>query len=1510
MKQTLLKSALAGTLIASAVVVAGAQRHATKQDVQRQLPASSQRATQGAAGAAVNATAAEKVHQAAGNNVRPQLPVAKAVRTSTSVQRRADSPQARIYFAINPQDTKLHEPGAYWVDIDDPQLSYHRIGSSTPNSTKGGVAVDDIYYATQTYNFPMRDWTVLWNLADSLNFTGTIYDGVYQLFANDAAYDPWTDRIIGAVIRNYGKSTYSMGVIDYDKHSKEFFGPEYAYGTQLMSVAAGPDCYWGIDYSNNFVRIDKFTGDTTFVGKTGVNANIINGASMIYEPRSKKLYYSANDNSRDYLSGMYTIDPATGVASPLWLDSISERRTGLWVDELTTSACPGLATDLSCDFAVGSLTGKVKFTAPAKTWGGNDGSGSLTYTILANGRQVATGTTSYGTTQDVDVSIPGPGTYKFSVKTENAAGPSRWARLEAALGFEKPGKPAPGMTYEEGKFTVSWTPVALSASGAPMDTAYISYKVTRMPDSVLVADELRDTVFVDNFTPGEQLATYYYGVQAVYGGVAEGDAGLSNTRTMGHILAPWEEVFADHKRLDAFTIIDANGDKDTWYFDSIYGHQYLSIWSASQRKDDWLISPPVKMDKEHLYRINYTLSNLLSAYNPPEKMRILLGQQPTVAGMTTLVADTIEVCSPDWVRIGDYVRVDAEGDYYFGLHAVTGPEGHRLSLRDVSVSEPVSVLAPDYVTEARIQSSYNDPSNVDITFTTPTLRADGTGLESISKLEVMRGDTLVVTYANPRPGTPIHCTDMVGQRGRNYIYSIVAYNEAGRGKELVIEDFIGIRKPGLTRNVAGWENNGKVTLTWEAPATDEMGNALNPDNVTYDVAYRINEYTVKDVAKDLKANTITFDYAISDPSKPEFLVVSVTARTEGGDGAAQSSYPIACGNAHSVPLVESFAGGRAMHPVGVLRLSGDAEWHLYGDNSFSDLQSYDRDGGMVGMQAQNQGAKGLMSFAKIDMTKMRRPVLTFFTYNITGNAPDDNEYSLLYNDGTGFRTIHTAKVSDCAAPGWNKVTVPLTELKGKTVQLAMTATTRTYVYSLFDNFRIAEQLADNLAIGDFSAPAAANANQEVAFTVKVENNGDNDARDFRIDLYRDGKVFMQKEVNETLASGSSAIYTIPATFTTVDPDQAMFMAELSYDKDMDVDDNMSDEKTVSVIKSNFPVPTAFNAEENSEKNAAVLSWGSPQLGGSDLDPVTEGFEAATPWNATQAGEWTLVNRDGKQIGGANGITFPGGIQGAAVGFFTFRYGDDGQFNETWKPYSGSQMLVSVYAKDASKSDDWAISPELSGKAQTVSLRARSYDQQYLESFRIMYSTTDTDPASFKEAKAFNNISKEWTLYSADLPAGAKYMAINGVSQDKFMLFIDDISYVPGGDLQLKGYNVYRDGVRVNTEPVAETRYTDAQPDGGDFGYQVTAMYDRGESRPTELKTVHVSSVNVIPEGVEVAGIQGAIVIRGTAGMPVKVTNAAGLILYVGDGQDTLRIPAARGVYMVTVRNATVKVIVK
>lgn len=1512
MNSTLLKSALTGAVVAAAALGAMAQQNASRPgSLKTGLPSVLQRSVQNVADSLRTATQAEQQASQAGLPA-PVKPLKHGSTKPFASPKRADSQETRIYFAVNPQDNDLHPAGAYWVDVNDPSFTYHRIGDQKPNATKGGVAVDDIYYATQVYSTPMRDWTVLWNLADTLSFTGTVYDGVYQLFANDAAYDPWTDRVVGICMSNYAQSKYKLGVIDYDKHSKQLFGPEYSYGKQLMSFAAGPECYWGIDYENNFYRIDKFSGETTLIGKTGVNANIIYGSSMIYEPKTKKIYYSPSDNNRNYLSSMFTIDPETGVATVLWEDNVRERRCGLWVDELTTADCPGLATDLAADFAIGSLSGKVSFTSPTTTWGGANGSGSLNYTILANGKQVAAGTTSYGTRQSVDVTIPGPGTYKFSIKTENAAGPSRWARLEAALGFEKPGKPAPHAAFADNKFTVNWNPVNLSAAGAAMDTAFIAYNVLRMPDSVRVAENLRDTVFVDNLTPPENLTTYYYGVSAVYGGVAEGEAGLSNALPMGHILAPWKEDFADHMNLDAFTVINANNDKYTWTFDSIYGHKYLNIQGYNDAgMNDWLITPPVKMEPGYLYRTNFNISNLLPSYNKPEQVRLLFGNAPTAEGMTTLIADTVNISSPDWVRIGDYVKVTEAGDYFFGLHATTPYSSFRLSLRDIEVEAPVSLQAPGYATDASIRSSYDDPSNVDISFITPTKRADGSPLQSISRLEVLRGDTLVVTYANPRVGTPIHCTDMVSQRGRNYIYSIVAYNEEGRGMELRIEDFIGIRKPSLPRNVTGWEKNGKVTMTWEAPATDELGNPLNPENVTYDVQYRAGAYNVIEVASDLNANTITFDYSIDDPNQPEFLTVEVIAKTEGGEGPAQTSYPIACGNAHSVPFIESFAGGRALHPVGALAMNGNIEWHLYGDNSFNDLKSYDNDGGMIGMQANQQGAKGLMSFAKIDLSSMNKPVLSFYVYNISGSSADNNEYEVLINDGTGFRSVYSAKVSDCSAPGWNKVSVPMDAAKGKTVQLALTATTQAYVYSLFDNFRLVEKLADNLSLRDFSAPVAVAANTEAAFNVTVENNGDNDANGYTLKLFRNSQLYKEMTVSSKLASGSSVKHTIPASFTTVDPDQAAFMLELSYEPDMDIDDNISDEKQVSVIKSSYPAPTQFHAEAMASGRDAELSWQAPLLEGAELDPVTESFETAAPWNVSEAADWKLVNRDGKKIGGANGITFPNGIQGSSTaGFFTFRYGEDAQFNQTWQPFAGNQMLISVYASDGSASDDWAISPELSGKAQTVSLRARSYDASYLESFRIMYSTTDREPASFVEAKAFNNISNEWTLYSANLPAGAKYMAINGVSQDKFMLFVDDITYVPGGDLQLKGYHVYRDGVRITEQPMTDLSYTDSRLNGGDYEYCVTAMYDRGESRPTDKQSVHLSGVDVLPTGVEISSVPGAIIVSGAHGMNVRVLAASGIFLYNGPGNDSLRIPAQKGVYMVTVAASTVKVMVK
>jgi hypothetical protein len=57
---------------------------------------------------------------------------------------------------------------------------------------------------------------------------------------------------------------------------------------------------------------------------------------------------------------------------------------------------------------------------------------------------------------------------------------------------------------------------------------------------------------------------------------------------------------------------------------------------------------------------------------------------------------------------------------------------------------------------------------------------------------------------------------------------------------------------------------------------------------------------------------------------------------------------------------------------------------------------------------------------------------------------------------------------------------------------------------------------------------------------------------------------------------------------------------------------------------------------------------------------------------------------------------------------------------------------------------------------------------------------------------------------------------------------------------LLGYNLYRDGVQINTQPVNDATFTETGLSNGVYTYGVTALYDSGESVPTE-KTVQIGA---------------------------------------------------------------------
>jgi len=62
---------------------------------------------------------------------------------------------------------------------------------------------------------------------------------------------------------------------------------------------------------------------------------------------------------------------------------------------------------------------------------------------------------------------------------------------------------------------------------------------------------------------------------------------------------------------------------------------------------------------------------------------------------------------------------------------------------------------------------------------------------------------------------------------------------------------------------------------------------------------------------------------------------------------------------------------------------------------------------------------------------------------------------------------------------------------------------------------------------------------------------------------------------------------------------------------------------------------------------------------------------------------------------------------------------------------------------------------------------------------------------------------------------------------------------------LIGYNVYRDDIQINGETVLLTEYNDAEPSIGSHDYYVTAVYDAGESDPSNVVSVVVTNLNEI-----------------------------------------------------------------
>lgn len=446
----------------------------------------------------------------------------------------------------------------------------------------------------------------------------------------------------------------------------------------------------------------------------------------------------------------------------------------------------------------------------------------------------------------------------------------------------------------------------------------------------------------------------------------------------------------------------------------------------------------------------------------------------------------------------------------------------------------------------------------------------------------------------------------------------------------------------------------------------------------------------------------------------------------------------------------------------------------------------------------------------------------------------------------------------------------------------------------------------DVAVTAISAPQRVEPNADFEIEVTLANLGINPTKDVKVNLYEDGNLVKTENAEDIKYTEETSV-KFTRNLGVLDAANHEYYAEVELAGDGATENNVSEKATVLLHLSCAPqvVDLAGDAD-----NGVTLTWKAPAVSGDDvLKETTEDFESYESWTTDELGEWKLVDEDGNEIGDPDIEDMPIDAKRMAYCVIDNTHESIAEDDE-FAAHSGNKFLASMWSFDPS--DDWLISPELPVGAQVVSFFAKSYVAGSMaESFEVLYSATDAKPKSFKLLKKYEKIPAQWNEYIVSLPEDAKYFAIRCVSTYCNMFFVDDVTYVrKGGEYKLQGYNVYRNGEKINSNVVTETTFKDADAPIGKNSYAVTAVYEEGESCPS-LLDLNLTGLESVAEANASVTVEGSrIVIAGAEGLSVSIASADGKLIYAGRGAANMSVAAPQGVMIVKLGTKVYKVLVK
>ncbi len=1216
-------------------------------------------------------------------------------------------------------------------------------GSSTePCSNAGGVLVDDKFFSTYWYEgwgMIMLDLTVY----DTNNWEKICtswlepYEGEIGYIASDMAYDPTSKTIYGCFYNNSGTG-YEISTLKYEPYENEYYGGiSYdAYKTTLgpisnRVVALGVTSQgrlYGVEEDGCFYEFDNTTGQERLIGDTGIKIASSQGIypqSGAIDQHDDTFYWASVDLNGN--SVLYTVDLNDGHVERIADFPNQERIYGLTImPHEAADDAPGYLTDFTVVFEGASLTGNVSFTLPATNFDGTPIDGNLSWHVLVNGTEKAAGSGAANEPVSTVITTDGGATH-VEAYAENAQGKSPYSTADLWTGEDYPVMRKAEFSYVNNLATVTWAIEDLGSHGGAISA--VTYDVVRMPGEVKVTEATTATTFSETLTDDMPLGNYYYVITPTNSGLTGEPMETSSKIIIGKsIIPPYLETFDTPESLDLYTIIGKDWSWSTRTSNSTNGVVNCNnggdwdeesegpIGNSSDRSSSWLITPEIKVEAGKTYEVRVKSWAVFG-----DKFEIWYGPNLDPAKYSIIMPATSGFGDSSYTdeHIIQFTAERTENIHLGFVHA--GMFDSFLRLDDIYISSGIGLASPAAISDLEVTPVVPGSKTVKISFTAPDKDVQGKALNSLDKIDILVGTEVVETFDNPVVGQKYTYTYTAEEDGYQQI-RIESYNDGGKSEVAEVKVFIGVDVP---KAPAAWivDMGDYIEVRWTIDETGENDEYIDPNGVYY-ALFQMDANGYIDienpVAEGLQGDSVAFDF---NPNEGEqgFLRLIICAYNSVGISALRYTSALLVGQPFALPFIDGF---------------GEDSKYAWITNSYSDSFGLsishfsDNDGYSWGWGILQDDPTAELESGKI-ATDGNKSLSVSFDY-ITNGGNVIKVYAL-YPDGTETLIGTASETSTGNNDDWKSASFNIPNSNDDSYIRLRFSFCNNAGYGYFmhlDNIHCDVVIDHDVNVDGSLMKGQARVGETAVISARVRNLGRLAAEDVNLNLYVNGKLADTKPV-KTLAPQEFENIYFNYLLTPSSTGKVCFTIESVFEADERKENNEVD----LILNVSEPVaPAPRNLSGQTSASGVELTWEAPEE--FTVETVVEDFESYDSFTIDDLGEWTLVDADGRSTITVSNLSYPN--NGASMAFMVFNPSKVVLPDETVGlpegnmeayPYDGSQYLISVATildHPEDHNDDWLISPELSGNAQTLSFFAKQMIDYYgAESCEVLYSTSNT-----------------------------------------------------------------------------------------------------------------------------------------------------------------------------------------